>query len=79
VVGIVSDAGAELAGIVVAIDRQERGTGELSAVRELEQALGAPVNAIVTLDDVVDYLEESGRHDEHLAAMRTYRDEFSAK
>ena len=79
VIGIIADAGAEVAAVVVAIDRQERGTGELSAVRQLEQELGAPVTAIVTLDDVVGYLEESGRHDEHLAAMRAYRDEFSAR
>jgi orotate phosphoribosyltransferase len=79
VIGIVADAGAEVAAVVVAIDRQERGTGELSAVRQLAEELGAPVNAIVTLDDVVAYLEESGRHHEHLAAMRAYRDEFSAR
>ncbi len=79
VIGIVSDAGAEIAAVVVAIDRQERGIGELSAVRQLEQELGAPVHAIVTLDDVVGYLDESGRHAEHLAEMRAYRDEFSAR
>ena len=79
VIGIVADAGAEVVAVVVAIDRQERGTGALSAVRQLEQELGAAVNAIVTLDDVVEYLEESGRHDKHLAAMRAYRDEFGAR
>ena len=79
VIGIVADAGAEIAAVVVAIDRQERGIGELSAVRQLEQELGAPVHAIVTLDDVVGYLDESGRHAEHLAEMRAYRDEFSAR
>lgn len=64
---------------VVAIDRQERGTGELSAVRQVEEELGVRVRAIVTLDDVVAYLEETGRHAEHLEAMRAYRDEFSAR
>jgi orotate phosphoribosyltransferase len=78
VVEIVSAAGAEVATIVVAIDRQERGTGELSAVRQVEEELGVRVRAIVTLDDIVGYLEETGRHAEHLEGMRAYRDEFSA-
>jgi orotate phosphoribosyltransferase len=79
VVEIVASAGAEVAAIVVAIDRQERGTGEVSAVRQVEDELGVRVRAIVTLDDVVAYLEETGRHAEHLEGMRAYRDEFSAR
>jgi orotate phosphoribosyltransferase len=79
VIAIVADAGAEIAAVVVAIDRQERGTAEVSAVRQVEEELGVQVRAIVTLDDVVDYLEETGRHGEHLAEMRAYRDEFGAR
>ena len=71
-------AGAELAGIVVAVDRQERGTGELSAVDEVRRDLGVPVEAIVTFDHVIEYLEESGRHGEHLDAARAYRDQYGA-
>ncbi len=71
-------AGAELAGIVVAVDRQERGTGELSAVDEVRRDLGVPVEAIVTFDHVIEYLEESGRHAEHLQAARAYRDQYGA-
>lgn len=76
VVPLVEDAGAELAGIVVAVDRQERGTGDLSAVDEVRRDLGVPVEAIVTFDHVIEYLEESGRHAEHLDAARTYRDQY---
>jgi orotate phosphoribosyltransferase len=79
VVDIVTAAGAEVAAVVVAIDRQERGTGELSAVQEVEQDLGVPVRAIVTLDDIVQHLEATGRHAEHFDAVRTYRDEFGAR
>ena len=79
VVDIVSGAGAEVSAVVVAIDRQERGTGELSAVQQVEQELGVRVRAIVTLDDVVEYLEETGEHAEHLDAVRAYRDEHGAK
>jgi orotate phosphoribosyltransferase len=79
VVDIVSAAGAEVAAVVVAIDRQEKGTGELSAVQQVEQDLGVRVHAIVTLDDVVEYIAETGRHTEHIDAMRAYRDEYGAR
>lgn len=72
-VGIVRSAGAEPAGIVVAIDRQERGQGELSAIGEVERDLGVGVTAIVTLDQVVEHLRQTGLHAEHLAALETYR------
>jgi orotate phosphoribosyltransferase len=75
---IVEAAGAELASILVAIDRQERGTGEQTAVQQVEQELGVRVHAIVTLDDIVSYLEETGQHTEHLAAVVAYRDEYGA-
>ena len=76
VVRLVTAAGAEVATVVVAIDRQERGTGDLSAVQQVEQELGIEVRAIVTLDDIVEHLEQTGRHAEHLEALRAYRDEF---
>ncbi len=78
VVPLVEDAGAELAGIVVAVDRQERGAGDLSAVDEVRRDLGVPVEAIVTFDHVIEFLEESGRHAEHLDAARAYRDQYGA-
>lgn len=78
VVPLVEDAGAELAGIVVAVDRQERGSGDLSAVDEVRRDLAVPVEAIVTFDHVIEFLEESGRHAEHLDAARAYRDQYGA-
>jgi orotate phosphoribosyltransferase len=71
---IIDAAGAELAGIVVAIDRQERGPDGESAVAQVERETGATVRAIVTLADVVAYLEE--RQDPRLDALKLYRDEF---
>ena len=79
VVEIVEGAGAEVAAVVVAIDRQERGTGDVSAVQQVEQELGIRVRAIVTLDDVVTYLEETGMHAEHLDAVRAYRSEHGVR
>ncbi len=79
VVEIVKDADAEIAAIVVAIDRQERGSRDVSAVQQLEQELGVRVRAIVSLDDVVDHLAQTGRHAEHLDAVRAYRDEHGVQ
>lgn len=73
---VVTSAGALIAGIVVALDRQERGTGDLSAIQQVERDLGTTVSAIITLDQIVEHLEESGRHGEHLDAVRAYRAEF---
>jgi len=73
-VGIIADAGGELAGIVVAIDRQERGPDGESAVAQVVRETGADVRAIVTLTDVVDYLAE--RQDPRLDAVRAYQAEY---
>ena len=76
VMDIVSGAGAEVAGVMVAVDRQERGTGALSAIQEVERDFGVPVVSIIDFGQIVQYVEESGRHAEHLDAIRAYRDEF---
>jgi orotate phosphoribosyltransferase len=76
VMGIVDASPAELAGVVVSVDRQERGLGELSAIQEVERDHGVTVTAIVTLDDVVAYLQETGTFGEHLDAVLAYRSEY---
>lgn len=72
-VEIIRHAGATPAAVVIALDRQERGEGVLSAAQEVEQNYGVPVISIARLTDLIDYL--SGRpalaHD--LAAVRDYR------
>jgi orotate phosphoribosyltransferase len=73
---IISDAGAEAAGLVISLDRQERGEGEQSAVQELETGLDLPVISIITLDDLVDVLEDSSELGQHLRAVLDYRSEY---
>jgi orotate phosphoribosyltransferase len=73
---IVGDTGATLAGIVVAVDRQERGAGELSAIQEVARDFDVPVVSIIGFDQVIEYLEQTGLHAEHLGAVRAYREEF---
>jgi orotate phosphoribosyltransferase len=72
---IVDESPAEVAGIVVAVDRQERGTGELSAIQEVQRDFGVPVLSIIDFGQIIEYVEETGRHAEHLDAIRAYRAE----
>lgn len=77
VIAMINDAGAELAGVVIGLDRQERGTGSTSAVQELEQAHNIPVLSIVTMAHLIDYLENSeGALSGPLVAMRDYRKRY---
>ena len=75
---LIRDAGAEAAGVAIALDRQERGTGALSAVQEVEREYGLPVAAIVSLDQLVEYLAEAPEMREALAAIRAYRERYGA-
>lgn len=69
---LIRQAGAEPAGVVIGLNRQERGRGELSAIAEVEQALGMPVYSIISLDDLVSWLAQRGDR-EQLAAIEAYR------
>lgn len=72
-VAIIRGAGATPCGVLIALDRQERGEGELSAVEEVAARFDTPVYPIIRLDDIMTYLEADGRSTE-LAAIRHYRD-----
>lgn len=56
-IGLISDAGAEVAGIVVGLDRQEKGTGDRSAIQELEDSWNCPVISLISFDLLINYLE----------------------
>ena len=75
VVTILKNAGAEIAGVLVALDRQERGQGELSAIQEVQKEMNIPVHALVTMKDLMDYLESKGEQ-EALANMQAYRTQY---
>ena len=76
VIGMVADAGAELAGVAIGLNRQERGAGSLSAIQEIEQQHGIPVLSIVDMSHIIDYLEAEGGPEGALAAMREYRGKY---
>ncbi|EJG1580597.1 orotate phosphoribosyltransferase [Vibrio parahaemolyticus] len=73
---IIKANGADLAGVLVAIDRQEKGKGELSAIQEVERDFGCAVISIVSLGDLITYLEEKDNATEHLEAVKAYRAEY---
>ncbi|EGQ8514927.1 orotate phosphoribosyltransferase [Vibrio parahaemolyticus] len=73
---IIKANGADLAGVLVAIDRQEKGKGELSAIQEVERDFGCAVISIVSLGDLITYLEEKGNATEYLEAVKAYRAEY---
>ncbi len=76
VMTLVGNARAAAVGVVVAVDRQERGQGELSAIQEVVRDFGIPVISIISFGQIIRYLEETGLYAEHLDAVRRYRDEF---
>ena len=73
---IINAQGATLAGVMISLDRQERGRGEISAIQEVERDYHCKVIAIVTLNDVISYLEEKPEMADHLAAVRHYREQY---
>jgi orotate phosphoribosyltransferase len=73
-VEIIRAAGARPFGVLIALDRQERGQGRLSAVEEVAATFGTPVHAIIRLDDIIAYLESENREAE-LRAIRSYQSE----
>lgn len=75
---LITAAGATLAGVAIALDRQERGLGETSAVREVERNFGIPVISIANLDALARFLAAQGNHAPELARLRAYRDRYGA-
>lgn len=73
----IEDAGATFAGIIIALDRQEKGESGVSAIQEIEQTHQVPVLSIINLQDIVDYLEaQSERDDDLLASIADYREQY---
>jgi len=67
---------AQMAAVWVAVDRQEKGQGELSAIQEVEQVLAVPVRSIVGLTDIIQYLAGQPKQEQQLARMQEYRSQY---
>ena len=72
-VELIRHQGATPAGVVIALDRQEKGQGELSAIQEVEQSFGIPVVSIINLNHIIHYLENQGGQQDMVEKIKAYR------
>ncbi len=75
-VDIIDAQGAQPVGVAIALDRQERGRGQRSAIQEVEQEMGLEVISIATLEDLIEMVGQSQTLRNHLEAINTYRNKY---
>lgn len=73
---MISAAGAKPAGVIIALDRQEKGTGELSAIQEVEQQYNIPVLSIIKLEHLITYIEGDAEFSQYLDTVKAYREKY---
>ena len=73
---LISQCGASPACVLIALDRQEKGKGELSAIQEVERDYNIPVISIVSLRQVMEYIREDGRLHQYAQAIDDYRQKY---
>jgi orotate phosphoribosyltransferase len=78
-VELIRNRGAQPAGVLIALDRMEKGKGELSAVQEVNRDYGIPVIAIANLDDLVEYLKPLPEMKTNLQRLQVYRDQYGIR
>ena len=74
--GVIEHVGAHAAGVVISLDREERGSGALSAAQQVEREHGIPVGNIVGLGTVLDYLREKSDYEREVTAIEAYLGEY---
>ena len=77
-VDMIKANGAVPSGVMIALNRQEKGTGEKSAIQEVEESLGIPVASIVKLEDLLTYLDGHSELSSYASAVQAYRDQYGA-
>lgn len=75
-IDLIQREGGEPAGILIALDRQERGENQMSAVDEIQVQYGIPVASIIKLDDLIEHLETSAEHGDFLPIVEEYRQRY---
>jgi orotate phosphoribosyltransferase len=73
VMSIIKAAGAQPAAVLIGLNRQEKGQGELSAIQEVEQTFGIPVISIINLNHIIDYLEGQNNQQDMVDKIKAYR------
>ena len=72
----IAKTGAEIAGLVISLDREERGQGNMSAVQEIKASLGIPVISIVSINELIEAIEESPEYEQWLEPVVNYRRQY---
>ncbi len=75
-VDIIRSDGAKTSAVLIALDRQEKGMSDLSAIQEVHRDYGIDVFSIITMADLIDYLASENTSAEHLSAMQAYRSQY---
>ena len=75
-VEIIQNAGATTGGVVIALDRQERGQGTTSAIQEVEDSLKIRVTSIIKLEHLLEYLQDRPGHEQDVAKIQAYREQY---
>ncbi len=75
---LINEAGASAAGVVIALDRQELGKGEVSAIAEIEKNYNMPVASIIKLEHLIAYLQDDQAFAEYYEKVVAYREQYGA-
>lgn len=75
-VDIIRSAGAQVGGVVIALDRQEKGQNELSAVQEVSNQFDIPVVPIISLAEIIEFIEQDNNFADKLPVIRSYREQY---
>ena len=78
-IALIRAASAQPCGVVIALDRMERGQSELSAAQEVQRNYDIPIISIATLDDLLGYLQDEGGRVQNFTAVQSYRDRYGVK
>ncbi len=79
VMSIISTAGAVPAAVLIGLNRQEKGQGNLSAIQEVEQSFGIPVISIINLNHIIHYLEGQANQQDMVSKIKAYRATFGVE
>jgi len=73
---IITNAGAKASGVLIALDRQEKGKAELSAIQEVEQQYNIPVSSIIKLADLIEYIKDKAEFKQYIDSIEAYREQY---
>lgn len=76
VMSIIKAAAAQPAAVLIGLNRQEKGQGQVSAIQEVEQAFAVPVVSIINLNNIIDYLKAQGGQQQMVDAIQLYRETY---